>query len=113
MTKRILTFSDIHGQLDKLNKLLKIINYNPKEDLLIGLGDYVDRGIQNVELLYEIKKLKEQGAIFLRGNHDHLTLGTISELLNKNSTVKIIMHKQCGGYNTYKELKKLNNKQLK
>ena len=36
---------DIHGQYEKLNKLLnKIIDHKQPDDKIVFLGDYVDRG---------------------------------------------------------------------
>ena len=35
---------DIHGCLDKVVRLLDILNYDPAADRLLFLGDYIDRG---------------------------------------------------------------------
>ena len=45
MYKRILDIGDIHGEYDKLVDLYdNKIKFNPPDDLLVFLGDYVDRG---------------------------------------------------------------------
>ena len=41
--KRILVISDIHGEIEKFEQLLKEAQYNAKKDQLILLGDYVDQ----------------------------------------------------------------------
>jgi serine/threonine protein phosphatase 1 len=78
---RLLTISDIHGCLEVLKKLLIKVNYNPKEDKLIILGDYVDRGPNPMETLLFIEELMNEGAITLIGNHDSMFL----DLINDNS----------------------------
>jgi serine/threonine protein phosphatase 1 len=74
---RLLAISDPHGCLDILKRLLNKINYNPKEDKLIILGDYVDRGPNPMETLLFIEKLMDEGAIALIGNHDSMFLDLI------------------------------------
>lgn len=72
--KRILAISDIHGELGLFNELLEKVKYDPVEDQLILLGDYVDRGPDSKGVLERVVELKEQGAIVLRGNHDQMML---------------------------------------
>lgn len=70
--RRTLVVSDIHGCIKPFNRLLEQEGYNPAEDQLILLGDYVDRGPQSKEVVERVIELvREQGAIALRGNHDH------------------------------------------
>ncbi|MGN7470424.1 metallophosphoesterase family protein [Brevibacillus sp. SAFN-007a] len=69
---RILAISDIHGELDKLESLMELANYDPQRDQLILLGDYVDRGPKSREVVDKVKQLHAQGAIVLMGNHDHM-----------------------------------------
>lgn len=80
MNKRLLAISDIHGHYDKFVELLKIVNYNPKEDQLILCGDYIDRGNDNIKTLLLIDELINNGAIALIGNHEDM----FKMLLNKN-----------------------------
>lgn len=60
--------SDIHGCLNEVQRMLKLINFT-ENDKLIFAGDYVDRGPQNKETLEWITHAPEN-MIFLRGNHD-------------------------------------------
>jgi serine/threonine protein phosphatase 1 len=71
MLTRTLVVSDIHGCYDKWIALLKKVEFNPKSDHLILLGDYVDRGKQSKEVVDHIAQMVQAGeAIALRGNHD-------------------------------------------
>lgn len=58
---------DIHGKLDELMQTLKSINFDFKKDKLIAVGDLVDRGTQNEEVVY---LLDEDWFDSVRGNHD-------------------------------------------
>lgn len=110
--KRILAVSDIHGQCDKFTTLLDKVEYNPVEDQLIILGDLVDRGKQNFDTLRMAAYLQSEGAIIIKGNHDELCEGTIVELLNDKTGILTEHHVQCGGLNTFNELKTLSKKEL-
>jgi serine/threonine protein phosphatase 1 len=64
------TIGDIHGEFNKLEKLINKINPK-KEDHLIFLGDYVDRGPKSCEVIDFLIKLKDEvKCTFLVGNHD-------------------------------------------
>jgi len=76
-SKRILAISDIHGCLSELVQLLELNNYNPKEDQLILLGDYIDRGPESKRTITYIMELVKEGAVALRGNHDQMFLDFI------------------------------------
>lgn len=79
MSSRILMISDIHGCIKQFNELLDAINYNPSEDNLILLGDYVDRGPRSKETVERVKELvNNYNVIALRGNHDQRLVDLIS-----------------------------------
>lgn len=66
--------SDIHGHINKLDKLLKY--WNPDKQKLVLLGDYIDRGPDSLKVLERIHHLKKNyGAVVIRGNHEDLFLG--------------------------------------
>ncbi|MEC0242546.1 metallophosphoesterase family protein [Paenibacillus dokdonensis] len=70
---RTLAISDIHGCYGEFNQLLRKIHFDPAEDTLVLLGDYVDRGANSREVVEKVKALKEDyGVITLRGNHDQM-----------------------------------------
>jgi serine/threonine protein phosphatase 1 len=72
--KRMLAISDIHGDIEKFEQLLKQVEYNKEQDQLLLLGDYVDRGPQSKAVLDKVIKLKADGAIALIGNHDKMMI---------------------------------------
>ena len=70
--KRILAVDDIHGCFKKLVSLWKKISVTP-EDFVIFLGDYVDRGRENVEVLkFIMKESQKKNVIALCGNHEDM-----------------------------------------
>jgi serine/threonine protein phosphatase 1 len=105
---RILCISDVHGQCDKLNKLLEKVRYDSSKDKLIIHGDMVDRGTQNVATLLRVKELQKEGAVIIKGNHDQLAEGSLSELIDNRLSYNSRSHIKCGGVNTYRELKALS-----
>ncbi|WP_033541012.1 metallophosphoesterase family protein [Planococcus sp. CAU13] len=77
--KRTLVISDIHGELELFEELLREAGYNANEDQLILLGDYVDRGPDSKGVLERVIELKKHGAIVLRGNHDNMMLAAVND----------------------------------
>jgi serine/threonine protein phosphatase 1 len=76
--KRILVISDIHGEIELFNKLLHKAQYDPTEDQLILLGDYVDRGPNSRDVVEKVIELKEQGALVLKGNHEDMMVKALT-----------------------------------
>lgn len=76
MTARLIAIGDIHGEINKLNSLIKKLDLN-KDDFIIFLGDYIDRGKYSKQVVYrliEISKLYR--CEFLMGNHEYCMLRT-------------------------------------
>lgn len=74
---RIFAIGDIHGCAEALEKLLKQLPVDWNEDLVIFLGDYIDRGPEPrkvIEKVMELKKLYPKRVIPLRGNHEWMFL---------------------------------------
>ena len=106
--RRILAIGDIHGMYDKLITLIDKIQFNPKKDLLIFLGDYIDRGYASIRsLLYvmDLKKKFSNNVICLMGNHEWLFYHSFAEdfkkLLPMNDVSAVWV--QNGGVSTYSE----------
>ena len=87
----IYAIGDIHGSLSELTSLHKKIltndKFKVKEDLLIYLGDYIDRGLKSKQVIDQIIKLKNKQikTIHLMGNHEELM---IDFLINKKNNIK-------------------------
>lgn len=75
--KRILAIGDIHGNFNKLYSLFNKIDFNPSTDLLIFLGDYIDRGsepLKCLDFVINLKKKYPDSVIPLKGNHEAMML---------------------------------------
>lgn len=71
---------DTHGDLNATETVLERY-LNPKENTLIFLGDYVDRGEksrENIDLLLETKVRNKDRIYLLMGNHEGYKFGTFS-----------------------------------
>ncbi|WDR22121.1 putative serine/threonine protein phosphatase [Salmonella phage vB_SenS_UTK0009] len=64
---------DIHGCNDMLDDALKLAGYNAKRDYVIGVGDLIDRGKQNLQVLARF--LYNPRFRTVRGNHDQFMIG--------------------------------------
>src|SRR5262245_26516374 len=72
--KRVLAVGDIHGCSVALDALLAAVSLQP-EDLVVTLGDYVDRGPDSSGVMVRLLKLKRKcRLIALRGNHEAMML---------------------------------------
>ena len=72
--QKTFVIGDIHGCFDKLCALMNKIPINFKQDQLIFIGDYIDRGSGSLEVVDYLIDLKKRvpGIIFLKGNHEDM-----------------------------------------
>jgi serine/threonine protein phosphatase 1 len=72
---RVLAIGDVHGCLYPLNDLLAWVR-PAADDLVVTLGDYVDRGPDTRGVLDRLIELKRAGVrlVCLRGNHEIMML---------------------------------------
>ena len=87
--RNVYVVSDIHNYADGFKRLLKKIQFN-ENDLLIIDGDIFDRGDKPVELYFEI--LKYPNIQVIQGNHDVWVARQIIEQFG---------HKKIGEYISY------------
>ena len=113
---RVMAVGDVHGQYDKLKKLMRKIKFDPAQDKLIFLGDLIDRGpesLQCFDYVMHLQKQHPESVIYLMGNHEREMLdyydalaGTKDELdvrlLNRTSQWLVY-----GGDKTLPQLQKL------
>jgi serine/threonine protein phosphatase 1 len=107
---RILAISDIHGMYDKLMELLELIKYNPKNDNLVLLGDYIDRGKEPVKALQKVLDMPLDGAVVLKGNHEQMLLDAWLGI-NHGDYSMLYPHLHNGGGDTWLQLKELPNEE--
>lgn len=74
MSKRAFVIGDIHGCACALNSLLRAIEPAP-DDLLVTLGDYVDRGPDSAHVIDQLIDLSQSRPLIpLLGNHEIMLL---------------------------------------
>src|SRR5215471_4375763 len=80
MAKRTFAIGDIHGDLEALFKILSCFPSLTKDDTLVFVGDYIDRGPKSRDVVEYIRKLSSQTSakvVCLRGNHEDAWLRVI------------------------------------
>ena len=67
----IFAIGDIHGSLKQLirlqDKIFYDLNFDKEKDILLYLGDYIDRGLQSKSVIDRLLSLEKEGikSIFL------------------------------------------------
>lgn len=74
MYRRIIAVGDIHGNFTRFQSLWECLDYEPENDLLIFLGDYIDRGSKSLQVLDWLMEHRSERVIVLRGNHEQMML---------------------------------------
>ena len=73
---RLIAIGDIHGEINKLNRLIRKLNIK-SDDTLVFLGDYIDRGRYSKQVVNKLIELsKICNCEFLMGNHEYCMLMT-------------------------------------
>lgn len=91
---------DVHGCLYTYLKLME--HWDPKTDIMIQLGDLIDRGkhsSQCIKLAFELQNTFKDQTVFLRGNHEQMMI----EYLNDSNSHKNWLNN--GGFETLQEFK--------
>lgn len=96
--KRLFAIGDIHGCFESLKELVENNIQLDKNDKLLLLGDYIDRGDKSKEVIDYIIDLQEKGYDItpLIGNHELLLLEAFEDEKNKPKWI------QNGGDETLK-----------
>mgnify|MGYP001559656707 CR=1 FL=1 len=83
---RIYAIGDIHGRLDLLDRLYRLIradgeNEPPGRRTVVHLGDYVDRGPESRGVIERVMAPSLPGfeSITLMGNHDFMMRGFLGQ----------------------------------
>ena len=72
--RHVWVVSDLHGCYQMLMADLRQRHFNPYEDLLICVGDLIDRGPDSVKCL---QLLNEAWFYAVRGNHEQMALDAL------------------------------------
>jgi serine/threonine protein phosphatase 1 len=85
----IYCISDIHGQCEQFEAMLKYIDLKPDDHLYL-LGDYVDRGADSISTLLLVGELLERGNVTaLQGNHDQFMYRSLYDLRNNTTSLTL------------------------
>ena len=90
--------SDVHGERDKFEQMLELIQFSGEDQLYI-LGDVIDRGALGVEILLRI--METPNMTMLLGNHEQLCLNTLGPHREFGARE---LWRINGGASTYREL---------
>lgn len=74
--RNVWVVGDLHGCYTNLMNRLDAVGFDPAQDLLISVGDLIDRGAENVECL---ELLTMPWFRSVRGNHEQMMLDGLSE----------------------------------
>lgn len=77
---KIFAIGDIHGCLNKLQRLINKLPVNNEIDILVFIGDYIDRGGFSKEVIDYVIELhdKFKNIIFLSGNHEQMFINYLA-----------------------------------
>ncbi len=73
--RRIFIVGDLHGCFDLLLEKLERQGFDTDRDLLVSVGDLIDRGRQNLECL---SLLREKWFCAVRGNHEQMAMESLA-----------------------------------
>lgn len=74
--RSIFVVGDIHGMVHLMEDILDQILFDPEYDLLVFLGDYIDRGPHSdrvIEILLALGR-ETSSVVYLKGNHEQMFL---------------------------------------
>lgn len=72
--RHIWVVGDIHGCFNLLKRNMHRVDFDKEKDLLISVGDLIDRGDQNVECL---DLINEKWFRSVRGNHEQMAIDAL------------------------------------
>lgn len=74
--RNIYVVGDLHGCYQRLINQLAELNFDNQKDLLISVGDLIDRGPQSLLCL---ELINEEWFKCVRGNHEQMAIDTLTE----------------------------------
>ena len=80
---RLMAIGDIHGCANALKGLLRQVKPN-RQDTLVFLGDYIDRGSNSREVINQLVKLSHSNRVhFIKGNHEEAMLASRDDIITE------------------------------
>ena len=108
---RLLVIGDIHGKWDRFWNLYQKVGFNPEHDLMVFLGDYLDRGDNPVPVMdWVLEHFGSKNMIFLRGNHEQMFYEALRGERQKDGLVEFriespkYLWRDNGGKETYRAM---------
>ncbi len=77
--QRLFFCGDVHGHLKELEKKLRAINFNASCDVLVFLGDLIDRGNYSADMIEFVCNTPNVYSVF--GNHEFMFLASMHDEL--------------------------------
>ena len=111
---RVIAVGDIHGMYEKLITLMDKIRFDPEEDLLVFLGDYIDRGpdpVKCLQYVYDLQRRFPDSVICLLGNHEVMMSSYLMEKrVSYNTLIGDYSESwlENGGFQTLQQLNELD-----
>ena len=104
--ERLLVVGDIHGNWEKFKSLYDKIGFDPEKDLIVFLGDYLDRGDEPVPVMeWVMEHYGQKNMIFLRGNHEQMFYDAVLDLQVNENNRSIGLWLSNGGNTTCEGIK--------
>ena len=119
---RIMAIGDVHGQYEKLKTLMRRIKFDPAQDILVFLGDLMDRGpesLQCLDYVMHFQKQHPEAVICLMGNHEREMLDYFDALAKTRDELDVRLLNRTsqwlvyGGDKTLPQLQELGPKALR
>jgi serine/threonine protein phosphatase 1 len=91
---------DVHGRRAQLKQLVEMIPRDPKRDMLVLLGDLIDRGEDVPGTVADVVRLRDEQperVLSLRGNHEQMLLDFVDE------GEKLWLHAAVGSECTFRQ----------
>ena len=74
--RHVWAVGDLHGCYTNLMNRLEEVGFDPAQDLLVSVGDLIDRGVENVECL---DLINQPWFLAVRGNHEQMMVDGLAE----------------------------------
>jgi serine/threonine protein phosphatase 1 len=100
----VLVLGDVHGCYYTLKKMVKT-HFNPQEDLLVQVGDLINKGPHSGKCVKYWQKLEAkhpQRVFIIRGNHEQAFIEAFRQEKVKGSHPKLLANLEQAGLNPLK-----------